>query len=280
MTKKAYLIGHPLKHSVSPAMHNAIATDYYKYEPKDVKPGEIAKALVEFRKPEVIGFNVTIPHKEAILPFLDDLDNNAELIGAVNTVVNEDGRLVGHNTDGAGFIESLKQDAKIDPLDKNVVVIGAGGASRAVCVMLAEAKVDFLTVTDIAAEKAQQLVEYISSELEVNCNFVPANSPELQERINNADILVNCSPIGMHPKEDQSPLADNIKLHSNLMVYDLVYNPGVTKLMKAAEAAGARTCTGLGMLVRQGALAFTLWTGQEADIPKMRQAAEKALGLS
>ncbi|MFC1571342.1 shikimate dehydrogenase [Candidatus Margulisiibacteriota bacterium] len=280
MTKKAYIIGYPIGHSLSPTMHNAAAKALgidLEYIPKKVKPKDLAKALKELRGPDVIGFNITVPHKEAIVPLLDDLSKPAQIIGAVNTVVNENGKLIGHNTDGAGFIESLKEDAKTAPKDKNVVILGAGGASRAVSVMLAEAEVAFLTITDIQEEKAKGLIEYVSSYFQTNCNLVKPNSPELQETINKADILVNCTPIGMHPKGKDSPLSPDIKLHANLLVYDLVYNPRETQLLKSAQTAGGRTCSGLGMLVRQGALAFTLWTHQEAPVATMRQAAEKSL---
>ncbi|MFH1826512.1 MAG: shikimate dehydrogenase [bacterium] len=283
MSKKAFIIGHPIKHSVSPFMHNAAFGERgidCLYDLKDVKPRDLKKIFEELRQPEVIGFNVTVPHKEAVLPLLDDLSKPAQIIGAVNTVVNENGKLIGHNTDGAGFIESLKEDAKFEPKEKNVVVIGAGGASRAITVMLAEAEIDFLTVTDIQEEKAQELLEYLSSYFQLNCNFAAPNSEELQAAIDRADILINCSPVGMHPKEKENPLSPQIKLHSDLLVYDLVYNPRETQLLKTAKAAGAQACSGLGMLVRQGALAFTLWTGQEAPVQTMRQAAEKALGLS
>jgi shikimate dehydrogenase len=280
MRKSVALIGYPLGHTLSPVMHNAafqkLGLDY-EYLPVEVAPKELAKALKGFRALHFAGFNVTIPHKEAVIPLLDEITPVAKVIGAVNTVVNREGRLVGYNTDGAGFIDSLKEDAKVDPKGKRVVVLGAGGASRAVSVMLAEADASEITITDIQADKAEELSKYVDEYFEVTCNCIPADGKTLQDKINAADILVNTTPVGMHPKINHSPLGEKINLSPNLLVYDLVYNPSETKLLATAKAAGCRTCSGLGMLVRQGALAFTLWTGEEAPVEAMRQAAENTL---
>jgi len=280
MRKSVALIGYPLGHTLSPAMHNAafkkLGLDY-EYLPVEVAPKELAKALKGFRVPRFAGFNVTIPHKEAVIPLLDEITPVAKVIGAVNTVVNRDGSLVGYNTDGAGFIDSLKEDAQVDPKGKRIVVLGAGGASRAVSVMLAEAGAKEITITDIQADKAGELSKYIDEYFEVVCNCVAADGKDLQDKINAADILVNTTPVGMHPKTNHSALGERMKLPSGLLVYDLVYNPSETKLLATAKSAGCKTCSGLGMLVRQGALAFTLWTGEEAPVEAMRQAAEEVL---
>ncbi|MFH1576292.1 MAG: shikimate dehydrogenase [Candidatus Margulisiibacteriota bacterium] len=280
MRKVTGLIGYPLGHSVSPAMHNAafkkLGLDY-EYVPFEVNPEDLAEALKGLRALHVAGFNVTIPHKEAIVPLLDEVTKLARVIGAVNTVINQEGKLVGYNTDGAGFIESLKEDAKIDPKGKAVVVLGAGGASRAVVVMLAESGAKSIVLSDIEADKANKLSDYVDSYFGNAGGSVPPNSPELQRALDQADILVNTTPVGMKPKTKVSPLAKQITLPKKLLVYDLVYNPAQTQLLKDASAAGCKTCSGLGMLVRQGAIAFTLWTGEEAPIKDMYQAAEKAL---
>lgn len=280
MRKVVGIIGYPLGHSISPAMHNAALKKLkldWEYEPFEVNPKDLEEALKGMRALHIAGFNVTIPHKEAIIPLIDEVTKNARIIGAVNTVVNQEGRLVGYNTDGAGFIESLKGDAKFDPKGKDVVLLGAGGAARAVSVMLAEAKAKSLIIADIDGEKAKSLSEYIGSYFYIKCNFIEPNSHELQLAIDDADLLVNATPIGMHPKDKVSPLEKGIKLHKILTVYDLVYNPSETKLLKTAKAAGAKTCSGLGMLVRQGALALTLWTGKAAPIEVMRKAGLAAL---
>jgi shikimate dehydrogenase len=283
MPKTAGLIGFPLGHSISPAMHNAaykkLGLDFI-YVPFEVPPDDLREALAGLRALHMAGFNVTIPHKESILPLLDDITPVAKRIGAVNTVVNQEGRLVGYNTDGPGFIESLKADAHFDPQGKSAVILGAGGASRAVAVMLAEAGASEITLSDVIETRASLLAEYLIFYAKTTCYFAGSGSPELTEKIAKADLLVNASPAGMYPKIEESPLAENLRLPSNLTVYDLVYNPAETKLLITAKAAGARTCSGLGMLVRQGALAFTLFTGEEAPVNVMWEAAQRALALS
>jgi shikimate dehydrogenase len=280
MKKITGLIGYPLGHSVSPAMHNAAFKKLklnYEYVTFEVKPDELQEALTGLRALHIAGFNVTIPHKEAIVPLLDEVTKVARIIGAVNTVLNQEGKLIGYNTDGAGFIESLKKDAEVEPKGKNIVVLGAGGSSRAVSVMLAEAGASNLTIADIETDKARDLADYLGSYFDTTCQAVVVNSPELQTAIDQAQVLVNCTPLGMSPKTGASPLADNIRLNNKLLVYDLVYHPAETKLLRTAKKAGARACSGLGMLVHQGALAFTIWTGQEAPVEVMRQAGLKAL---
>jgi shikimate dehydrogenase len=280
MRKVVGLIGYPLGHSLSPAMHNAafkkLGLDW-EYTAFEVEPKDLSEALKGLRALHIAGFNVTLPHKETIVPLLDEVTKLARIIGAVNTVLNQEGKLIGYNTDGAGFLDSLKDDAKTDPKGKKIVVLGAGGASRAVSIMLAEAGAKALTLTDLQLEKAKDLAEYTSSYFGLACDPVGVNSRELQTAIDKADILINSTPIGMHPKTEENPLAEEIRLHPKLLVYDLVYNPSETRLLKAAKAAGCKTCSGLGMLVRQGALAFTIWTGKEAPLAAMRKAAQEAL---
>jgi shikimate dehydrogenase len=280
MHKIVGLVGYPLGHSLSPAMQNAafkhlgLDCEYVLFE---VEPKDLSEALHGMRALHIAGFNVTIPHKETILPLLDEVTQLACIIGAVNTVKTQEGLLVGYNTDGPGFIDSLKDGAKMNPKGKKVVLLGAGGASRAVSVMLAKAGVKSLFITDIQEEKAQDLVSYVGSYFEIESESIPANHHRLQKLIAEADLLVNSTPIGMHPKINESPLPEGIKLPKNLMVYDLVYNPAETKLIKTAKASGCKTFSGLDMLVRQGAMAFTIWTGLEAPLEVMRQAAEASL---
>ena len=280
MRKIVGIIGFPLGHSVSPAMHNAAYKELgldYEYIPFEVEPADLPEALPGLRAIHVAGFNVTIPHKETILPLLDDVTKLARTIGAVNTVVNQDGELIGYNTDGPGFIESLKEDAGFEPKGKKVVVLGAGGASRAVATMLAEMGAASLIISDIIEDKAKELAEYAGSLSQAKCGWSKIDSLLLKSEIEHADLLVNTTPLGMHPEINKSPLPDKVKLPKNLLVYDLVYNPAETKLLKTAKAAGCKTVSGLGMLVRQGALAFTVFTGEEAPIEIMWSAAQKAL---
>lgn len=276
MRKIVGIIGYPIGHSISPAMHNAafqaLKLDY-EYVPFEVNLLDLKEAVTGLRALHVAGFNVTIPHKETIIPLLDEVTKLARTIGAVNTVENQEGKLVGYNTDGPGFIESLAEDAGFDPKNKEVVVLGAGGASRAVSTMLAEVGARNITIADIVEEKARNLSGYL------DCRFVKINGTDMQKALDRADLLVNTSPVGMHPKTGESPLSENIKFHKELTVYDVIYNPSETKLLKSAKAAGCRTISGLGMLIRQGALAFTVFTGEEAPIEIMWSAAENALHL-
>ena len=283
MRKIVGIIGYPLGHSISPAMHNAAFRELgldYEYVPFEVNPLDLKEALSGFRALHIAGFNVTIPHKETIVPLLDEVTKLARVIGAVNTVENQEGKLVGYNTDGPGFIDSLEEDAGFKPKGKKVMVLGAGGASRAVSIMLAEVGVKSLVLMDVLEEKAKSLAEYIGAYFEVDCSFVGINTPALQKVIDQADLLVNATPIGMHPKTDECPLPENIQLNKKSLVYDLVYNPAETELLKLAKAAGCRAISGLGMLVRQGGLAFTIFTGEEAPIDVMWSAAREALRCS
>lgn len=276
MRKIVGIIGYPLGHSLSPAMHNAafrkLGIDY-EYVPFEVEPEDLKEALSGLRALHIAGFNVTIPHKEAIVPLLDEVTKLARTIGAVNTVQNQEGKLVGYNTDGPGFIESLKEDANFEPEGKSAVVLGAGGASRAVSTMLAEVGIKSLTITDIIEDKARALSEYLGGP----CRFVKIESAGLQKSIEEADLLVNTTPIGMAPKINNCPISEKTKFNKKTLVYDLVYNPSETKLLKAAKAAGCKTCSGLGMLVRQGALAFSIFTGEEAPVDTMWDAARRDL---
>lgn len=281
-TKLAGIIGYPIAHSISPQMHNAALEHLglnWKYVPFEVKPEGLKNAVEGFRAEGLIGFNVTIPHKEAILPLLDEVEKLPKKIGAVNTVKNENGRLVGYNTDGPGFIESLKLDAKIDPKGKKIVLLGAGGAAKACAATLAEVGASSITITDIAEKKAQYLVDYLSSLYESEIKFARFGGEHLAQALSSADIIVNATPIGMHPNEDESPIGEDTELRAQSTVFDLVYNPPETKLMRMAEAKGCKVVNGLGMLVRQGALSLTLWTGQPAPVDVMWKAAKEALGL-
>jgi len=275
--KTVALIGYPLGHTVSPAMHNAafrhLGLDY-DYVPLEVNPEDLAKALEGLRALHFAGFNVTVPFKEKVLPYLDDITKLAQKIGAVNTVQNQEGKLVGFNTDAPGFLESLREEAGFDPKGKTCLVLGAGGAGKAIATMLAEAHAKSILIYDVLEEKARELAEYLSDNFDSDIQSLPLAS--IPASLPKTQLLVNSSPIGMLPKVDQSPLPDNIKLHQKLTVYDLVYNPQETKLLKQAKAAGAKAVSGLGMLVRQGALAFTVFTGKSAPLEVMFAAAREA----
>ncbi len=278
-TKICALIGDPVEHTMSPAMHNAafkkLGLDF-AYIPFRVEPPDLARAVAGLRALNVRGFNVTIPHKVSVIPLLDSLDPAAGKIGAVNTVVNDGGRLKGYNTDGEGFLMALTAK-DIEPAGKNVVVLGAGGASRAISYVLAE-KGAHLTILNrkIELDWAEDIARLIKKELRKNVRvgeLVPSTlSPALEE----ADILVNATSVGMSPAAAKSPVPSRL-LRRRLLVFDIVYNPMTTRLLGEAKAAGARVIGGVEMLAWQGALAFEKWTGRPAPLALMRRQAVKML---
>ena len=279
-TKLTGIIGYPIAHSVSPQMHNAAYAKLginYCYIPITAKPEDLERVLEGIRILGLAGVNVTIPHKEAVIPHLDEVTKIARVIGAVNVVLNQEGRLVGYNTDGPGFIDSLKEDAGFDVAGKRAVILGAGGGAKAVAIMLAQDGVKNLVISDLIYEKAEDLCEYINSHFDIAPYACPNKSSELRKIIETCDLLVNATPIGMHPKVDECPIDDDCKIPKSAVVYDLVYNPLETSLLKLAKANGAKAVSGIGMLVRQGALAFSLFTEEEAPVQILKEAALNAL---
>jgi len=276
-TKICALIGDPVAHSMSPAMHNAafkkLGLDY-AYLPFLVKPEHLAKAVEGLRALNISGFNVTIPHKIAILPLLDILDPLVQKIGAVNTVVNIDGKLVGYNTDAGGFYQALLQHG-IKPENKRITVLGAGGASRAISYILAKngARLTILNRKEQLA-KAENIAALIKKDFDIIVKVLELD--RLAAELQNADILVNATSVGMSPHSEKSIVPAEI-LHNIPVIVDVVYNPVETRLLKEAKAAGVKTVSGLDMLVWQGALAFEKWTGQKAPLETMKREAEKML---
>ena len=276
-TKICGLIGDPVEHTMSPAMHNAaykkMGLDYV-YLPFRVKPEQLAQAVDGLRALNVRGFNVTIPHKVSVIPLLDGLDPLAEKIGAVNTVVNNDGELRGYNTDSAGFLKALLENG-IDPEGKKVVVLGAGGASRAITYVLA-GKGAHLTVLNrqLELDWAEDIAWLIYKDLGIEVRVMELG--HLAEALEGADILVNATSVGMSPASEES-LVPAPLLKPELVVFDIVYNPVMTRLLRDAGLAGARTIGGVDMLAWQGALAFERWTGQTAPVDLMREEAVRML---
>ncbi|MFN3395377.1 MAG: shikimate dehydrogenase [Thermodesulfovibrionales bacterium] len=262
-TRVLGLIGYPVEHSLSPSMHNAafehLGLDCC-YVTFSVRPELLGDAVRAIRALNLKGVNVTVPHKEKVIPLLDLVDEEASFIGAVNTILNDDGVLKGFNTDGKGFMESLK-DANIDVKDKRVVIIGAGGASRAIGFYLCkEAKV--LGITDIDQEKAQRLVNDLKR-LKDNVYHI-----ERLTDLKDIDIVINATPIGLKDT-DPSPI-DISLLTGDKVVCDLIYKD--TFLLRSARQRGCKTLNGLGMLLYQGVLAFEIWTGMKAPVEVMREA--------
>ncbi|HAA90652.1 MAG TPA: shikimate dehydrogenase [Peptococcaceae bacterium] len=277
-TKVYGLIGDPVSHSLSPLMQNAAFAFYGLpccYVPFQVKKENLSLAVASIRALGMGGVNITIPHKEKALDYLDEVDKEAELIGAVNTVVNRDGLLVGYNTDGAGFIRSLQEEAGFDPKRKKVVLLGAGGAARAVAFALALRGIDFLWIFNRTPARARSLAQDVAEK--TGCQAVGAGleAKLVRNALEQAQLLVHASPVGMYPHHGEEPLIDPLLLPPEVLVCDLVYNPPRTRLLSAAAERGCRVLSGLGMLVYQGALAFELWTGKKAPVSLMRSILEK-----
>jgi shikimate dehydrogenase len=279
-TKLTGILGYPVIHSVSPQMHNAAYTKLglnYCYLPISVKPEDLERVLEGIRILGFAGVNVTIPHKEAVVTHLDEVTKIARLIGAVNVILIQEGHLIGYNTDGPGFIDSLREDAGFEVAGKRAVVLGAGGGAKSVALMLAQDGVKNLVISDLIYEKAENLCEYINSHFGIAPYACPSKSNELRKLIGSCNLLVNATPVGMHPKVNECPIEDDYIIPGSAVVYDLVYNPLETKLLKLAKKNGAKAVSGIGMLIRQGALAFSLFTEQEAPVSLMKEAALKAL---
>lgn len=263
-TRVTGIFGFPVTHSLSPAMHNAAFHQLnldFAYVPFEVSPESIAAAVASVRTLSLTGVNVTIPHKEKVIPYLDRIDAFARAVGSVNTIVNKNGKLTGYNTDAPGFLKDLKSHG-FNPQGKTVILLGAGGAGKAVAAALSKAK-------------ARRV--YIANNIEKQSSVLAARTPRAvylplavwKHKIAEADLIVNTTPVGMHAGD--TPLATAADLKRPLFVYDVIYNRE-TELIKAAKKAGCRCADGLGMLLHQGALAFELWTGKTAPVEVMKKA--------
>lgn len=279
--KYIYLIGDPVEHSISPQMHNAAYKELeidYEYKLMKTAAADLKSTADRMRAANIAGFNVTVPHKENIMQFLDYIDDSASMIGAVNAVKNEEGKLKGYNTDSIGFIESLSRDAGFDAKGKKILLIGAGGAAKAVAVSLCKEGASEIAIRDIDAAKASAMAEALKKHFQ-NKIFVISDDNAFRQFMVNCDCIVNATPIGMYPKTDASPIMEDSPLREGQVVYDLVYNPSETKLARTSAEKGAKAFTGLGMLVRQGAAAFELFTEKVPPVKTMWSAAEEALGI-
>ena len=272
MTRKAGIIGHPVAHSLSPVFQAAAFAHCgldVSYERWDTPSAELAGRVASLRETAVLGANVTVPHKEAVIPLLDELGGQSARMGAVNTIVNRDGRLFGFNTDGPGFVAALRNEASFEPLGKKVLLVGAGGAARGIAFALAEARAGEVAVSNRTGGRA----EAVAREIGRPVSSVPWDSP-----VGGYDCVVNCTSVGMHggPDPDGVPFeVDGAK--PACLVVDIVYAPEETPLLRSAHAAGLATLGGLPMLIYQGALAFEHWTGIPAPVDVMFQAARSEL---
>lgn len=280
MARLAGIFGYPLDHSISPRFQQA-AFDHcsldVSYEAWPVAADSLEPEVRKLRDDGYLGANVTVPHKERVRSYLDDLDPLAEALGAVNTIVKEDGRLAGYNTDAHGFMEALRRDGACDPKGLTVLVLGAGGAARAAVFALVAAGVASLTISNRTLARAESLASEFEA-ASAGVEAVPMEEPALAGACKKADLIVNTTSMGMRHgiAERETPLKAST-IRTQTMVYDLVYNPAETPLLAEAKAAGAKTLGGLPMLVYQGAASFELWTGRPAPIEVMFEAARRAL---
>jgi len=278
-TKVLGVYGHPIAHSLSPVMHNAairaLNIDYI-YVPFHVLPENLPRAVDGIRALGIAGINVTIPHKERVIEYLDEVSEYSKQIRSVNTIVNMDGRLKGDTTDGPGFVRSAEAAwGKIDGC--RTLILGAGGSAKAVAFALARIGCE-IVIANRTHERAVELVESLGKVYEAGTfRAVELGGQALREEIGKTDLLVNTTSVGMYPDADSIPIPPDL-LRGNLMVYDLVYNPGRTRLVMEAEKRGARAVSGLKMLIYQGALSFEMWTGMEAPVDVMEEAALQVLG--
>jgi shikimate dehydrogenase len=262
------VLGYPIGHSMSPIMLNDVLS-YYEmdahYHPFKVSPEELETAIRGLKAIGISGFNVTIPHKSAIIPFLDGVDDLALSIGAVNTVVNDNGKLIGYNTDGYGFIKGLEPYISSFS-DKKVLVIGAGGAARAIYFTMAKMKPLEIDITNRTVIKAKELIEACPFE----SNSKALSLDEAEVHLNEYDVVIQTTMIGMYPEISETPISLR-NLNTQALVCDIVYNPLETQFLMEARQKGATVQNGVEMFVYQGALAFEKWTGIFPDVKRMRE---------
>lgn len=248
----------------------------WRYLTIEVRPEDLEGAFIGLRAFNMRGINLTIPHKVSVIQYLDDLSAEAELIGAVNTVVRDGDALIGHNTDGKGFLRSTRDNAGLDSRGKRFVFLGAGGAARAMSVEQALAGAAHITIVNRSRDRGQALVRLLQDKTPTQADFVHWTGEYTVPA--EADVLINATPVGLFPNVDDMPPVAMDSIRPDLLVCDVIPNPPQTRFLRAAAERGARTLNGLGMLVYQGAICFQMWTGVEPPISVMRQALEQAFG--
>ncbi len=269
------LMGWPVEHSLSPCMHNAAFAELgldWAYVPLPVRPDDLPQALKGLAALNFVGVNVTIPHKQAVMRYMDDLSKAAKTIGAVNTIHLQGNKFMGYNTDAPGFLNALVEK-DCHPKGMRVAVLGAGGAARAVVFALAWAEADAVVILNRTTERAAFLIEDLNDTFpQSKLDFAHLTNNSLAALDGKIDLVVNTTSVGMHPEKEKSPWPTDVAIPRNAVFCDLVYNPLETVFLARAREAGAKVIDGLGMLVHQGAAAFEHWTGQAAPIEVMRRA--------
>jgi shikimate dehydrogenase len=279
-TQVCGIIGDPIDHTLSPAMHNAAFKELnldFVYVAFRVRKEELRDALIGAKSLDVYGLNVTMPHKNAVMKYLDEIDSTSRAIGAVNTILNKEGSLIGYDTDGAGALKALKENG-INPNGKKLLLLGAGGAGKAIAFQAAQ-EIEELTILNRTPQKAKKLAEILRKEPNKKINGNMLSTEIIKEELKDTDILVNATSVGMHPNIDQSLVPKN-SLRPDLCVMDIVYDPLETKLAKDAKAVGAKVVSGIEMLVYQGAASFEIWTNHAAPVKVMKQAVLNELSES
>ena len=271
------VIGDPIEHTLSPAIQNAafqalnIDALFVAFK---VATTQVEHAIQGMRSLGIRGLNVTMPNKNTVIPYLDEVDETAKLLDSVNTIQNENGKLRGFSTDGVGIHRALEEN-KVNLSEKKLVLLGAGGAARAIALALArEAKE--LVILSRTPEKNNELAEILTKKFQTKVTTATLSQTNITQNLNDADVLINATSAGMHPNEKQT-LVEPAWFKPNLTVMDIIYNPLETRLTKDAKAAGARVISGVEMLIHQGAASFEIWTGKAAPIEVMRKAALKQL---
>ena len=271
-TRVCAIIGDPVEHSLSPVMHNAAFKELglnLVYVAFTVTTKELKDAILGARRLGLQGLNVTMPHKNAVMNYLDEVDATAKAIGAVNTILSNQGKLIGYNTDGNGAMIALQENG-VYPEEKKLVLLGAGGAAKAIAYHAAQ-DVDELVILNRTPEKAKKLAEALRKSFGNKVKGGTLSSTVLKDELETADILVNATSVGMHPDVNISPVPSSL-LRRDLCVMDIIYNPLETRLVVDAKSVGAKVVSGIEMLIYQGAVAFEIWTNCPAPVEVMRNA--------
>jgi shikimate dehydrogenase len=270
------VIGDPIRHSKSPIMLNRAFRESGingVYTAFHITSESLPAFIAGVRAMGIRGVNVTIPHKLQVMELIDEIDPGARAIGAVNTIINDNSKLIGYNTDGIGYVRSLKEEAEPNLAGKRIVVIGAGGASRGIVYALLQEKPESVAIANRTVERAEELAESLGG---ASAGVHAISNDELQRWCGDADIVINTTSVGMYPNVGQSPIEAGW-MKPGAVASDLIYNPLRTEFLLQAEAGGCRTHGGLGMFIYQGAYAFEYWTGKVAPVAAMRETVLEAL---
>lgn len=272
-TKHLGIFGYPVEHSFSPIMHNYISEKLgldYIYTAYEVKPEQIGTAVKAIAALGISGVNITAPHKFAVMEYLDEIDPQAALFGSVNTIVNRNGRLIGYNTDADGFYSSLKRNG-IDPAYKDIIIFGAGGATKPISILFAQKKAKSITIINRTPEKAEMISDYVKNKTGFKINT--------EKKLSRYDIAINTTSAGMAPQLDKCPTDDFSFADKNTFFADMIYNPEETLFLKRAKSIGSKTMNGLGMLICQGIISYELFTETKTDENIYEQISKEVFGI-